>query len=68
MPKVSIITPAYADISQKVDWLNEAIQSVVSQTMIDWEMIIIDDPMAKKEKTFDEKMAEWERAYELDDK
>lgn len=43
MPKVSVITPVYADISQKVDWLDEMIQSVISQSMVDWELIIVDD-------------------------
>jgi len=43
MPKISIITPVYADVSQKVDWLDEMIQSVQAQTEQDWELIIIDD-------------------------
>jgi glycosyltransferase involved in cell wall biosynthesis len=43
LPKISIITPIYCDISQKVDWLDETIQSVISQTVADWEMILIDD-------------------------
>jgi glycosyltransferase involved in cell wall biosynthesis len=43
MPKISIITPVYCDISQKVDWLDEMIQSILSQTLIDWELILIDD-------------------------
>lgn len=43
MPKVSIITPIYCDTSQKVDWLGETIESVLKQTLADWEMILIDD-------------------------
>jgi glycosyltransferase involved in cell wall biosynthesis len=43
MPKISIITPIYCDISQKVDWLDEMIQSVRSQSITDWEIILIDD-------------------------
>lgn len=43
MPKISIITPICCDTSQKVDWLDEMIQSIVSQTMTDWELILIDD-------------------------
>lgn len=43
MPKISIITPVYCDIPQKVDWLDEMIQSVRVQTVTDWELILIDD-------------------------
>lgn len=43
MPKISIITPIYCDISQKVDWLDELIISVQAQTEHDWELILIDD-------------------------
>jgi teichuronic acid biosynthesis glycosyltransferase TuaG len=43
MPKISIITPIYADTSHKVDWLNEMIESVQAQTLTDWEMILIND-------------------------
>jgi len=43
MPKISIITPVYADIPEKIQWLHEAIDSVLIQTFQDWEMIIIDD-------------------------
>lgn len=43
MPKVSVITPIYCDVSQKVDWLDEMIQSVQSQTLTDWEIILIND-------------------------
>lgn len=43
MPKISIITPVWCDISQKVDWLDEMIQSVLSQSVTDWEMILIND-------------------------
>jgi hypothetical protein len=43
MPKISIITPIWCDISQKVDWLDEMIASVQAQTLTDWEIILIDD-------------------------
>jgi glycosyltransferase involved in cell wall biosynthesis len=43
MPKISIITPIYCDISAKVDWLDEAIGSVINQTIADWELILIND-------------------------
>lgn len=43
MPKISVITPVYIDIPVKVDWLNEMILSVVTQTLTDWELILIDD-------------------------
>ena len=39
MPKVSIITPAY----NAEKYLSETIESVLQQTFLDWEMIIIDD-------------------------
>jgi len=63
MPKISIITPVYADISQKVDWLDEMIQSVISQSVIDWELIIIDDksplPIALQNSYVDEPRIRW---------
>jgi glycosyltransferase involved in cell wall biosynthesis len=43
MPKISIITPIYVDVTEKIDWLDEMIQSVVSQTVTDWELVLIDD-------------------------
>jgi len=43
MPKISILTPVYIDVPEKVDWLEECIQSVINQTETDWEMILIDD-------------------------
>lgn len=43
MPSISIITPAYIDTYDKLRWLEEAIESVLSQTLTDWEMIIVDD-------------------------
>jgi hypothetical protein len=43
MPKISIITPVYIDIPAKVNWLDEMIQSVISQSMTNWEMILIND-------------------------
>ncbi len=43
MPKLSIIMPAYIDTYDKLDWMQEALQSVQSQTFTDWECIIIDD-------------------------
>jgi teichuronic acid biosynthesis glycosyltransferase TuaG len=33
----------YVDVPQKVDWLDEMIQSVVSQSISDWELILIND-------------------------
>ena len=43
MPKISIITPAYIDTPRKLSYLNEMIESVISQDLPDWEMILIDD-------------------------
>ena len=39
MPTISIITPAY----NCEKYLNEAVDSVLAQTLQDWEMLIIDD-------------------------
>ena len=39
MPKVSIITPSYNSIL----YINESIQSVISQTFKDWELLVVDD-------------------------
>jgi glycosyltransferase involved in cell wall biosynthesis len=68
MPKVSIITPVWCDISQKVDWLGEMIESVQSQTLADWEMILINDksPLSldpvKMKFTSDERLRWFENA------
>lgn len=35
--------PAYIDSYDKLDWMEEALQSVQPQTFTDWEVIIIDD-------------------------
>ncbi len=40
---ISIITPAYIDTIEKLEWLNEMIASVRSQNLTDWELIIMDD-------------------------
>jgi len=40
---ISIITPAYIDTIEKLEWLNEMIASVKSQSITDWELIIMDD-------------------------
>ena len=39
MPKISVITPAY----NASEFISETIESVVKQTFLDWEMIIVDD-------------------------
>jgi hypothetical protein len=43
MAKVSIITPVKADDKKDVQWLREAMESVLAQTEPDWEMIVIND-------------------------
>lgn len=40
---ISIITPAYIDTIEKLEWLNEMIASVKAQSIKDWELIIMDD-------------------------
>lgn len=40
---ISIIMPALIDSAEKQEWLNEAIQSIQSQTFKDWELVIVDD-------------------------
>ena len=38
MPKVSFIMPAY-----KARFLKEAIASIIAQTFVDWELVVVDD-------------------------
>lgn len=40
---ISILTPAYIDSLDKMDWLNEMIKSVLDQFHEEWEIILIDD-------------------------
>lgn len=40
---ISIITPAYIDTIEKLEWLNEMLASVRTQTLTEWEVIIMDD-------------------------
>lgn len=53
-PKVSVLIPAY----NAEKYIDEAIQSIVDQTFIDWELIVIND--GSKDETLD-KLREWER-------
>lgn len=39
VPSVSVVIPCY----EQAEYLNEAVASVVSQTFVDWELIIVDD-------------------------
>jgi len=43
MTKLSIIMPAHIDTYDKLDWMQEALQSIQEQTFTDYEVIIIDD-------------------------
>lgn len=40
---ISIITPAYLDTVEKVEWLSQAIRSIQLQDMTEWELIILND-------------------------
>jgi len=40
---ISILMPTYIDTIEKLEWLNEAISSVQSQMLEDWEILLIDD-------------------------
>ncbi|MGH7273887.1 MAG: glycosyltransferase family 2 protein, partial [Nitrospiria bacterium] len=43
MPKLSIITPAFIDSQDRLNWFGETLDSVLTQGFTDWESIIIDD-------------------------
>jgi glycosyltransferase involved in cell wall biosynthesis len=47
MPRVSVITPVY----NGEKYLDEAIQSVLSQTYEDWELLLIDDGSSDRSVT-----------------
>lgn len=40
---ISILMPAYIDSVEKLEFLNEAIRSLKSQTLQDWELLLVDD-------------------------
>ncbi len=43
MPKVSIIMPARIRNADESAWMTEALDSVLKQTISDWELVIVDD-------------------------
>ena len=43
MSTISVITPALITTDLEMDWLGEAIESVLSQDYKDWEMVIVND-------------------------
>ena len=43
MPKVSIIMPARIRNADESTWMTEAVDSVLKQTVTDWELVIVDD-------------------------
>lgn len=51
--KVSIITPVKADSPDKIQWLNEMVESAKNQTYDNWELILVND--AVKDFQLDEK-------------
>ena len=61
MPTISIITPAY----NCEKYLEEAVESVLAQTMQDWEMLIIDD--CSSDNTYDcmEKLAQRDKRIRI---
>jgi glycosyltransferase involved in cell wall biosynthesis len=54
MSRISIITPAYIDSDEKMNWLNECVESVLSQDFADWDMIIVDDGSPNVVPEFDD--------------
>lgn len=58
---LSILTPAYIDSIEKLEWLNEMVASVQSQILEDWELILMDDasPMAIALQVPDERIRQF---------
>lgn len=69
MAKISVITPIYIDIPDKLTWLSEMIESLISQSFQEWEAILIDDysPLSLGDVKFrfqGEKRLRWFRTAE----
>ena len=61
MPTISIITPAY----NCEKYLEEAVESVLAQTMQDWEMLIIDDCSSDNTYACMEKLAQRDKRIRI---
>lgn len=63
-PLITIVTPIYADTAEKVNWLLETIESVRKQTLVDWEMVVVDDASPMLLRGVDDERVRWVRLAE----
>lgn len=54
VPRVSIIMPARVSNADELAWMREAVNSVIAQTVKEWELVIVDDhsPLKKELATY----------------
>lgn len=62
---ISILMPAYIDSVEKLEWLNQAIESVRGQLFDRWELILMDDasPMTINLQTPDERVRQFRMVH-----
>ncbi len=60
MPKIAIIVPTY----NRADMIGDAIQSVLEQTFVDWELIVVDDGSSDQTRQVVEAFADARESFQ----